>query len=251
MPDRMHAANRSKGVFVMGDTYQTRRPVLNVRIGGFWSGDIGLTLITISLAILIFVITPFREAGLPGRLLFELIVVALMVSGAVTVKQRYFAKAFMIAVVLVTAVVLAAGRLHPTLFLHQLGSFLVTIVLLIYVRIVLLVMFREGPMTWSRIQGGICAYLLLGMAWASAFQFVEQILPGSFSFVTAPADMDQLTSKLTYFSFATLTTVGSTIAPVHPIARSLTIAEAVVGQLFPPTLIGALVAMAMSSRNKS
>jgi len=236
---------------VRDDTYQTRRPVLNVRIGGFWSGDIGLTLITISLAILIFVITPFREAGLPGRFLFELTVVALMIFGALTAKQSYFAKASVIVVVLITAVVLAAGRLHPTLFLHQLGSFLVTVVLLLYVRVVLLVMFRGGPMTWSRIQGGISAYLLLGMAWASAFQFVEQILPGSFSFVTAPADIDQLTSKLTYFSFATLTTVGSTIAPVHPIARSLTIAEAVVGQLFPPTLIGALVAMAMGSRNRS
>jgi hypothetical protein len=35
---------------------------------------------------------------------------------------------------------------------------------------------------------------------------------------------------------------------VHPIARFLTIAEAIVGQLFPATLIGALVAMAMQSR---
>jgi hypothetical protein len=50
---------------------------------------------------------------------------------------------------------------------------------------------------------------------------------------------------------ATLTTVGSTIAPVHPFARSLTIAEAIVGQLFPATLIGALVAMAMESRRRS
>jgi hypothetical protein len=111
-------------------------------------------------------------------------------------------------------------------------------------------MFDKGPITWSRIQGGLCAYLLIGMAWASAFQFLEQLHPGSFNFVTAPADIDQLTSKLTYFSFATLTTVGSTITPLAPFARSLTIAEAVVGQLFPATLIGTLVAMAMQSRSK-
>ena len=30
----------------------------------FWSGDLGLTLVTISVAMLIFVITPLREAGL-------------------------------------------------------------------------------------------------------------------------------------------------------------------------------------------
>ena len=230
------------------DMHQTPRPVLHKHLSEFWSGDLGLTLITFSLVILIFVITPLREAGLRGRLFLEPFVVALMVFGALSVKGSYLAKAFLVAVVLACSTVLVAGRLHPTPFLHQLGSAFVIGTLLLYVRVVLLVMFRVGPVTWSRIQGGICAYLLLGLAWASAFQLVEQILPGSFNFVTAPADMDQLTSKLTYFSFATLTTVGSTIAPVHPIARFLTIAEAIVGQLFPATLIGALVAMAMQSR---
>lgn len=230
------------------DMHQAPRPVLHKHLSEFWSGDLGLTLITFSLVILIFVITPLREAGLRGRLFLEPFVVALMVFGALSVKGSYLAKAFLVAVVLACSTVLVAGRLHPTPFLHQLGSAFVIGTLLLYVRVVLLVMFRVGPVTWSRIQGGICAYLLLGLAWASAFQLVEQILPGSFNFVTAPADMDQLTSKLTYFSFATLTTVGSTIAPVHPIARFLTIAEAIVGQLFPATLIGALVAMAMQSR---
>jgi voltage-gated potassium channel len=230
------------------DMHQTPRPVLRKHLNEFWSGDLGLTLITVSLVILIFVITPLREAGLRGRIFFEPVVVGLMVFGALSVKESYLARAFVVAVVLACATVLLAGRLHPTPFLHQLGSAFVTGTLLLYVRVVLLVMFRVGPVTWSRIQGGVCAYLLLGLAWASAFQLLEQLLPGSFSFDTAPTDMDQLTSKLTYFSFATLTTVGSTIVPVHPIARSLTIAESIVGQLYPATLIGALVAMAMQSR---
>jgi hypothetical protein len=38
---------------------------------------------------------------------------------------------------------------------------------------------------------------------------------------------------------------------VYPFARSLTTAEAIVGQLFPAILIGALVAMAMQSRPNS
>jgi hypothetical protein len=45
--------------------------------------------------------------------------------------------------------------------------------------------------------------------------------------------------------------VGSEVVPFSPIARSLTIAEAVIGQLFPAILIGALVAMAMQSRTKA
>jgi hypothetical protein len=38
---------------------------------------------------------------------------------------------------------------------------------------------------------------------------------------------------------------------LNPYARSLAIAEAIVGQLFPAIFIGALVAMAMQSRSKS
>jgi hypothetical protein len=216
----------------------------------FWSGDLGLTLITISLLVLIFVITPMREAGLPGRLVFDLITVCLMIFGALTVDQSRFATGLVIVFVLLDAAVLGAGRFHATPFLQLLGSVLSTITLLLYVRIVLVVMFRGGPVSWSRIQGGVSAYLLLGMAWASAFQVIEQLQPGAFRFATPPTDLDQLTSKLTYFSFCTLTTMGGEITPFLPFARSLTIAEAVVGQLFPALLIGALVAMAMQPRSK-
>jgi hypothetical protein len=220
-------------------------------MGEFWSGDLGLTLVTFALAVLVFVIAPLREAGLHGRIFFDLLVVGLMVSGALVVDQSRIASAAVIAVVLATAVVLGVGRAHPTPALHELGSILVTLTLLVYLRIVLLVMFRGGPVTWSRIQGGVSAYLLVGMIWASAFQLLEQLHPGSFRFITTPADIDQLTSKLTYYSFSTLTTLGGDIAPISPFARSLSVAEAVVGQLFPPILIGALVAMALQPRAKS
>jgi hypothetical protein len=233
------------------DSHPTRSAVLNMHMSEFWSGDLGLTLTTISLLVLLFVITPLREAGLPARLVFDLIMVTLMISGSLAVNQSHAATALVVVVVFADGAILGAGRLHPTPFLHQFGSILSMITLLLYVRIVLLVMFRKGPVTWSRIQGGVCAYLLLGMAWASAYQFVEQRYPGSIQFVTAPADIDQLTSKLTYFSFGILTSLGSDIAPVHPFARSLTLGEAVVGQLCPALLMGALVAMAMQSRSKS
>jgi hypothetical protein len=236
---------------VSDDTITRYKTGLRLDMSEFWSGDLGLTLVTISVTILIFVITPLREAGLRGRIFFEVMVEVLMIYGAIAANPSRIFRAFVIATVLGTAVVLAAGRLHPTPFLHLFGSVLATITLLLYVRIVLLVMFRTGPVTWSRIQGGVCAYLLLGMAWASAFQLLEQLRPGAFQFVSAPADLDQLTSKLTYFSFATLTTIGSDITPVHPFARSLTTAEAITGQLFPAILIGALVAMAMQPRPNS
>src|SRR5580698_350364 len=168
----------------------------HLRMSEFWSGDLGLTLLTISLVVLVFIITPLREAGIPGRIFFELIVVSLMAFGVLAVEQSRIAKFSLIAFLLTTACFLAAGRLHPVPLLHHFGSILSTITLLLYVRIVLMVMFRGGPVTWSRIQGGVCAYLLLGMAWASAFQVIEQFHPGSFSFTSTPMDFDQLIAKL-------------------------------------------------------
>lgn len=227
------------------DVPRSRRSAILLEIGEFWKGDLGLTLITICLVILIFLIAPLYEEGLRVRFLFDLILALLMIFGMLTVGRRPVTTGLVIGIVVLSAALLLAGRIHPTPQLHQVGSIFATITLFFYVWIVLVLMFRGGPVTWSRIQGGVAAYLLLGMAWASAYQMIEQFSPGAFRFVTAPQDFDQLISKLTYYSFCTLTTVGSDIAPLSPFARSLTIAESVVGQLFPAILISAIVAMAM------
>jgi voltage-gated potassium channel Kch len=52
-----------------------------------------------------------------------------------------------------------------------------------------------------------------------------------------------------YFSFVTLTTVGyGDITAVHPLARTLVIAEALTGQLFPAIIIGGLVSSALANQ---
>lgn len=231
---------------------RSRTAILQMQMTEFWSGDLGLTLVSISLAILVFVIFPLRQAGLSGRFFFDLVMVTLMVSGVLVMNQSRIITAATIAIVILGAVVLWASRFYSSPALQHLNSAFSILIMLLYVRIVLLVMFRHGQVTWSRIQGGICAYLLLGMAWASAFDLIEQLHPGAFHFVTQPRNVDELTSKLIYFSFGTITTVGfGDILPVLPFARSLAVAEAVVGQLFPAILIGALVAMAMRAEQKS
>ena len=52
-----------------------------------------------------------------------------------------------------------------------------------------------------------------------------------------------------YFSFVTLTTVGyGDVTPVDPVARSLAVAEALTGQLYPAILLARLVSLATGSR---
>ena len=228
------------------------RTIFQMGMSEFWSGDLGLTLVSISLIVLIFIVFPLREAGLPGRIFFDLIIVTLMIMGTLAVNQSRVATVSTIVIVLAAIIALTTGRVRPTPVIHEIGSVLSVVALFLYIRIVLLVMFRAGPVTWSRIQGGVCAYLLLGLAWGSAYELLEELHPGSFHFVSTPTSVDQLTAKLTYFSFSTLTTVGfGDVTPLHPFARSLATAEAIVGQLFPAILIGALVAMALQTHSKS
>lgn len=233
------------------DGPRPHRALIQLEMTDFWRGDLGLTLITICLLTLIFLATPLHEEGLRIRFVFDIALAVLMVYGVLSVGHNRIAKAILIAVLLASAGVLLAGRIHPTPSLHQAGSIMATVTLLVYVRIVLVLMFRGGPITWSRIQGGVAAYLLLGMAWASAYQVIEQFSPGAFQFVSPPQSFDQLISKMTYYSFCILTTVGSDISPINPFARSLTIAESIAGQLFPAILISAIVAMAMRAQAES
>lgn len=58
-----------------------------------------------------------------------------------------------------------------------------------------------------------------------------------------------LPSDFVYFSFTILTTVGlGDIAPVHPLARSLCNVEAILGQLYPATLLAYLTSFEVASR---
>jgi hypothetical protein len=53
--------------------------------------------------------------------------------------------------------------------------------------------------------------------------------------------------NLIYFSFVTLTTIGyGDIVPVHPYARGLANLEAVIGQLYPATLLARLVTLELT-----
>ena len=58
-------------------------------------------------------------------------------------------------------------------------------------------------------------------------------------------------SKAVHFSFTTLTTLGyEDIVPVSTLATMLTNLEAVIGQLYPSTLIAILVANYTAERTK-
>ncbi len=114
-----------------------------------------------------------------------------------------------------------------------------------FVVVILAHVYKEEPTTSHRIQGATAAYLLIAMSFALAYFLLEFANPGSFRFPDGPIRLESQSWRIFYyFSMSTLTTVGyGDITPMQPIARNLTMAEALIGQLYPAILLARLVTL--------
>jgi hypothetical protein len=218
---------------------------------GVWSTDRSLGLLVLSLALLIFVGEPLQQVGVAGRLLITLFFSFLLISGVGAVAKSGRTTAVVGGLVLTSLAVrwlrlwLGGGSLVVS---DALFSSLFCTVL---AAVVLAQVLREGPITFYRIEGAVAFYLLLGLAWAFAYELVELHWPNAFA-PPSPATTnpnDDPTARFVYFSFVTLTTVGyGDITAVHPFARSLVTLEALIGQLFPAILLARLVSLELYHR---
>jgi hypothetical protein len=113
--------------------------------------------------------------------------------------------------------------------------------------------FRDGPVTRHRVRGAIAAYLLIGITWTYIYMSIALLINGAFSFpssTTVGPDGPELQSTLAYYSFVTLTTLGyGDVVPIHPVARMFAILEALVGMLYPATLLARLVSLEIMYRH--
>ena len=203
----------------------------------FWQSDPGLSIFLGLLVLVLFVLPPLIDpvGGERSRVL-DLGFSALLLAGVAALSVRPAARAALLVVVTAATVV----RWGPFSAQATASAGLVSIAAMTLV--VLAQTFRAGPVNVHRIQGAVAAYLLLGLAWALAYELVDLRAIQAFSF-TNPAQRQR--HDFVYFSFVTLTTVGyGDLTPVHPAARSLAVAEALTGQLYPAILLARLVSLA-------
>jgi hypothetical protein len=209
----------------------------------FWSSDKGLSIFSVFLLVVIFVLPPFVAPGTGRSLLGDLAFALLLLSGVLALSERGTVWLTLMATAIVAVAVDLGRWIVPVS--EQLTRLTSLVSLLLLLVIFLSQTFRRGPVTFHRIQGGIAAYLLLGVIWAQAYGLVEMRHPGAFS---GPVDTAAGPRGWIYFSFVTLTTVGyGDIVPVHPVARSLAVLEAVTGPLYVAILLARLVSLTVAS----
>jgi len=196
-------------------------------------------------------VPPFIEGTVLGISRFRLFTIAILLAGVYAVSRRH--RVFWIGVATALAALGIEASVHarpgPALVV---ANFTLSILYLGFLgSVILYAILDEARVTLDTILGGVCVYLLLGVAWSVAYSFLEYLQPGSFWIdgrpLPQPLRVDEFrVEELIYFSFVTLTTVGygDVLAKTHP-ARALAAAEAVTGSLFIAVFIARLVGLHM------
>ena len=174
--------------------------------------------------------------------------VAVVAVAAIARGRGALALTFLAAVIGVVVNVLSYA--HPSALSASAYLFAMLAFLSILTGVVGEVVFGPGQVTWHRVRGAIVLYLHLALIFTFLQAVVLFFAPGAFGEALVATDASA-GEKLLYFSFTTLTTVGyGDIVPVHPFARSLANLEAMLGQLFPATLLARLVTLAVAAQRE-
>ncbi|HEU4391564.1 MAG TPA: ion channel [Blastocatellia bacterium] len=215
-----------------------------------WRTDWYLSFLLGLLLLIVFVLYPLGNRGLFVGITLQLVFSLILITGVVVVAKTRAAMAVGTLAAVGTAVIGWIRLYAPSERLTILGVSLWIVFLVMLSWVILKRVFSEGKITIHRIQGAVAAYLLLGVIWSGCYMLIMQVDPRAFN-LPSTADDATLMSKLVYFSFVSLTTVGyGDITAVHPMARSLAMLEALTGQLFPAILIARLVSMEVSHREE-
>jgi hypothetical protein len=224
---------------------------INQRLPGFWREDRHLSFF-LAFLVLMTIFVPMVGESRPGRIAIDLTFALMLLSGALATVHKRMLIYLILALTILEFTADLLAEFNPSFSPRGWDSALKVFCMAILVVMTLKQTFLlPGPVSVHRVMGGIAAYLLIGLTWAFAYKLLLELSPNAIHFQTplAAGVATGEPSRLIYFSFETLTTVSYGDAyPVHRIARSLTTAEALIGQLYPAILIATLVGMALQAR---
>jgi hypothetical protein len=219
-------------------------------VSRLWRADWHLSVLLGLLLLVVFVLYPISVRGPLAAIALQSFLSLVLILGAVLIARSGTAAALVALLALGTAGIGWIRLFSQGGWLTVFGVSTWIVFLALLAAAILIRVFDDGRITVHRIQGALAAYLLLGVIWSGCYRLVMEVDAGAFN-LSAVADEGSLMSKLVYFSFATLTTVGyGDVTAVDTGARSLAMLEALTGQLFPAVLIARLVSLEVIHREK-
>jgi len=211
-----------------------------------------LTALTIMLAVLMFVVGPAQAAGLVGAHNFGILFGVLLIAAVFIVSGSGVALAAILVALALIGVTTVLRLRHHSIIDIYLDAAAWLIAGLTLTIVVARAVFAPGKVTLHRIIGAILLYLSIGLIFVALFCFVALLTPKAFIGLDPRQDDLLVAGNLIYFSFVTLTSVGyGDIVPLHAFARGLANVEAIIGQLYPATLLARLVTLEIEGRRRS
>jgi hypothetical protein len=211
-----------------------------------------LTVLTLMLSFLLFVLGPMQAAGVVTGQHFGYFFGLVLVPAAILYSRNpLVAGPIGIAIALVVTAALLDFEHVPRSSLYlDLAAWLIAGLALSVM--VARAVFAPGRITYHRVVGAVLLYLVIGLIFVALYGFVALQKPDAFANLPALHDDFAVGGNLIYFSFVTLTTTGyGDIAPLHPYARSLANVEAIIGQIYPATLLARLVTLELANGSGS
>ena len=218
----------------------------------FFTSERSLSLMLGFLLLLLFVVYPFVDVQGMSRVVIEVFFSMVLISGTFAMERRV--RRFAFALLGLSLLLRWAAYLAPSRELLLANAFVSGLFVVFACAVILSRVFAPGPVTTYRIQGAITVYLLIGLVFGMLYTAMVLLEPTAFELEASLPDdprsaYDQVSGRMTYFSFITLTTVGyGDITPQGPIAKQFAVLEGLIGQLYPAILLARLVSMELSSR---
>jgi hypothetical protein len=216
----------------------------------FWSQERSLTTLLVLLAINMFVLDPMIREGVRISLLGNVFFSLLLLAGLLTMTGHKTVQVVFVVFIALTIIVHWARIAFDTAGLSGWDNLLSMLSLCAFTMVVLWQVNQKGPVTGHRVRGAVAGYLLLGLTCAWAYSLIDSLIPGSFQMPAVDLQSREARAEaFRYFSIVTLTTLGyGDITAIHPVARSVVMIEALLGQLYPAILIARLVTLQMETR---
>jgi hypothetical protein len=212
--------------------------------------DPGLSALLVAQALLIFVAEPLAFEGFePPLIAIGIIVAGLILLPAFGSDQR--GALIVVGVAGVVRLLTAAADLIWGAPVEAAEGISAVLGLLAMMWAVFEIVFGPGRITAHRVRGAIALYLAIAIVFAWIYRLIAFVVPAGFSGLKFAAGQHGALSPFLYYSLTSLTTLGlGDITPVNAFARSLTVLEALLGQLFPAVVLARILTLYTDDKHR-
>ncbi|MBW1932626.1 MAG: two pore domain potassium channel family protein [Deltaproteobacteria bacterium] len=195
--------------------------------------------------LLLLILSPLLDNFIGLKFLLNIFMTAIFISGVYAVSQKKIYMLITAALAIPMLASLWSAYFIKIPYFQLTGQICGVLCMAFMVIIILSHIIRVKNVTADVIFGAIVVYLLMALMWSFMYSVVEDLHPGSFIIPEGPIKDSRF--LFTYFSFVTLATLGyGDVTPLTAPACSLSIIEAIIGQIYLVVVVAWLVGMFVS-----